>query len=88
MTTQAAVTCNQIDSQASTSQIVHSSHCHIASTSEGFQISRDEEICFFVFCGKESKGQWRVPTRARWRRKGLPRLTARRTRRGVLASIF
>lgn len=35
---------------------------HIASTPEGCDISRDEDLGFVVACGDEGKGQRRVPT--------------------------
>lgn len=51
-----------INSLIAMSQIMDSSHHHVASTSEGCRISRDEEIGFVVDCGADSKGQRHVPT--------------------------
>jgi len=35
---------------------------HVASTPEGCDISRDEDLGFVVACGEEGKAQRRVPT--------------------------
>ena len=52
----------RIDSMPVKGQMFNGHRQHIASTPEGCQISRDEEIGFIVACGDHHQGQRHVPT--------------------------